>query len=57
MTLFLLIKIERIFSLYFGFFSEPAKDGTITINISKGNKEGLVPSVIGMQEEDVEKAV
>ncbi len=32
---------------------ETPKDGTITINISKGNKEGLVPSVIGMQEEDV----
>ena len=30
------------------------KEGTITINVSKGNKEGLVPSLIGMQEEDVE---
>ena len=30
------------------------KEGTITINISKGNKEGLVPSVIGMQKDDVE---
>ena len=33
---------------------EMPKEGTITINVSKGNKEGLVPSVIGMQEEDVE---
>lgn len=33
---------------------ETPKEGTITINISKGNKEGLVPSVIGMQEKDVE---
>jgi serine/threonine-protein kinase len=30
------------------------KEGTITINVSKGNKEGLVPSLIGMQHEDVE---
>ncbi len=33
---------------------EMPKEGTITINVSKGNKEGLVPSLIGMQEEDVE---
>ena len=33
---------------------EMPKEGTITINVSKGNKEGLVPSVLGMQEEDVE---
>ena len=33
---------------------EMPKEGTITINVSKGNKEGLVPSVIGMQQEDVE---
>ena len=33
---------------------EMPKEGTITVNASKGNKEGLVPSVIGMQEEDVE---
>ena len=33
---------------------EMPKEGTITINVSKGNKEGLVPSVIGMQKEDVE---
>ena len=30
------------------------KEGTITINLSKGSKEGLVPNVVGMQEEDVE---
>ena len=30
------------------------KGGSITINLSKGSKEGLVPNVIGMQEEDVE---
>ena len=30
------------------------KGGTITINLSKGSKEGLVPNVIGMQEDDVE---
>lgn len=30
------------------------KGSTITINLSKGNKEGLVPSVLGMQKEDVE---
>ena len=33
---------------------EMPKEGTITVNISKGNKAGLVPSVLGMQEEDVE---
>ena len=33
---------------------EMPKEGTITVNVSKGNKEGLVPSVLGMQEEDVE---
>ena len=33
---------------------EMQKEGTITINVSKGNKEGLVPSLIGMQQEDVE---
>ena len=32
---------------------ETPKEGTITINISKGSKEGLVPNVVGMQEEDV----
>ena len=33
---------------------EMPKEGTITINVSKGNKEGLVPSVIGMDQDDVE---
>ena len=33
---------------------EMPKEGTITVNVSKGNKEGLVPSLIGMQQEDVE---
>lgn len=32
---------------------EMPKEGTITVNLSKGNKEGLVPNVVGMQEEDV----
>lgn len=32
---------------------ETAKEGTITVNLSKGNKEGLVPNVVGMQKEDV----
>ena len=30
------------------------KEGTITINLSKGSKEGLVPNVVGMQKDDVE---
>ena len=34
--------------------TEMAKEGTITVNLSKGSKEGLVPNVVGMQEEDVE---
>ncbi|MBR0469466.1 MAG: Stk1 family PASTA domain-containing Ser/Thr kinase [Mogibacterium sp.] len=33
---------------------EAPKESTITVHISKGNKEGLVPSVIGMQKDDVE---
>ena len=33
---------------------EMPKEGTITVNVSKGNKEGLVPSVLGMQQEDVD---
>ena len=33
--------------------TEAPKESTITINLSKGNKEGLVPNVVGMQEEDV----
>lgn len=34
--------------------TEAPKESTITINLSKGNKEGLVPSVLGMQKDDVE---
>ena len=34
--------------------TEVPKESTITINLSKGNKEGLVPSVLGMQKDDVE---
>ena len=34
--------------------SEIPKESTITVNLSKGNKEGLVPSVLGMQKDDVE---
>ncbi|MBR0308645.1 MAG: Stk1 family PASTA domain-containing Ser/Thr kinase [Mogibacterium sp.] len=33
--------------------TEMPKEGTITINLSKGSKEGLVPNVVGMQDEDV----
>ena len=29
------------------------KEGTITVHLSKGSKEGLVPNVVGMKEEDV----
>ena len=32
---------------------ETPKEGTITINLSKGSKEGLVPNVVGMQEDEV----
>ena len=34
---------------------ETPKGGTITVNISKGSKEGVVPNVVGMKEEDVEE--
>ncbi|HHW94639.1 MAG TPA: Stk1 family PASTA domain-containing Ser/Thr kinase [Mogibacterium sp.] len=34
--------------------TETAKGGTITVNVSKGSKEGMVPNVVGMQEGDVE---
>ena len=34
--------------------TETPKEGTITINLSKGSKEGLVPNVVGMQADDVE---
>lgn len=33
---------------------EMPKEGTITINISKGPKDGLVPKVVGMQRDQVE---
>ena len=33
---------------------EMPKDGTITITLSKGTKEGTVPNVVGMKREDVE---
>lgn len=32
---------------------ETPKEGTITVHLSKGSKEGLVPNVVGMKEEDV----
>ena len=31
---------------------ETPKEGTITVHLSKGTKDGLVPNVVGMQEED-----
>ena len=34
--------------------TEMPKEGTITVNLSKGSKEGLVPNVVGMQESEVE---
>ena len=34
--------------------TEMPKEGTITINISKGPKEGLVPKVVGMHKDQVE---
>ena len=33
---------------------ETPKNGTITVNVSKGSKEGVVPNVVGMKQEDVE---
>lgn len=33
---------------------ETPKGATITVNLSKGSKEGMVPNVVGMQKEDVE---
>ena len=30
------------------------KEGTITVNLSKGSKEGMVPNLIGMRQSDVE---
>ncbi len=34
---------------------EAQKEGTITVHISKGSKEGVVPNVVGMKQEDVEE--
>ena len=34
---------------------EMPKEGTITINLSKGPKEGLVPKVVGRKQEEVEE--
>lgn len=34
---------------------EAPKGGTITIHLSKGSKEGVVPNVVGMKQEDVEE--
>lgn len=34
--------------------TDTPKGGTITVNVSKGSKEGMVPNVINMQEENVE---
>lgn len=34
--------------------TEVPKGGVIKINLSKGSKEGLVPNVVGMQEDEVE---
>ncbi len=34
---------------------ETPKEGTITVHISKGSKEGVVPNVVGMKQEDVEE--
>ena len=34
--------------------SEAPKGGTITIHVSKGSKEGMVPNIVGMQQDQVE---
>ena len=34
---------------------ETAKGGTITVNLSKGSKEGMVPNVVGMNQDEVEE--
>ena len=34
---------------------EAPKEGTITVHVSKGSKEGVVPNVVGMKQEDVEE--
>ena len=35
--------------------AEAPKEGTITVHISKGSKEGVVPNVVGMKQDDVEE--
>ncbi len=35
--------------------AETPKEGTITVHISKGSKEGVVPNVVGMNQADVEE--
>ena len=37
--------------------TEVPKESTIKVNISKGSKEGLVPNVVGMQEDQVEEVL
>ena len=34
--------------------TETPKEGTITVHISKGSKEGVVPNIVGMKQADVE---
>ena len=34
---------------------ETPKEGTITVHVSKGSKEGVVPRIVGMKKEDVEE--
>ena len=34
--------------------AETPKDGTITVHVSKGSKDGMVPNIVGMQEDQVE---
>ncbi|MBQ6389685.1 MAG: Stk1 family PASTA domain-containing Ser/Thr kinase [Mogibacterium sp.] len=34
---------------------ETAKEGTITVHVSKGSKEGMVPNVVGLDKEDAQK--
>lgn len=35
--------------------TETQKEGTITVHISKGSKEGVVPNIVGMNQNDVEQ--
>ena len=34
--------------------ADAPKEGTITVHVSKGSKEGMVPNIVGMQEDQVE---